>query len=155
MLHITNGTSVEIARTGLPGAVIYWADPLHDGPVPAGLSLQELSRVRERFLAEFFQAPAAEISFAERDRKLTELRDHEEVVLWFEHDLYDQLQLIQILDWFGGQDRGHTRLSLICSDTYLGPLRAEELLPMFEGRHAVSAGELATAARAWRAFCSP
>ena len=54
MLHITNGESVSISQTGLPGSVIYWNDILHDGPVPAGLSLEELSRLREEFLASFF-----------------------------------------------------------------------------------------------------
>jgi hypothetical protein len=39
-----------------------------------------------------------EVSFERRDEAITRFRDHEEVVLWFEHDLFDQLQLIQILD---------------------------------------------------------
>jgi hypothetical protein len=39
--------------------------------------------------------------------------------LWFEHDLYDQLQLIQILDWFSHQDLVHTRLSFISVNSYL------------------------------------
>jgi hypothetical protein len=34
---------------------------------------------------------------------------HDEIVLWFEHDLYDQLQLIQILDRL----RGSGNVSLI------------------------------------------
>src|SRR6185295_19412721 len=100
MLHITNGESVSIPQTGLPGQVVYWNDILHDGPVPSGLSLQELSRVRERFISEFLSLPPSEVSFARRDEAVLHFRDHEEVVLWFEHDLYDQLQLIQILDWF-------------------------------------------------------
>ena len=53
------------------------------------------------------------VSFVERDEAIARSHNHEEVVLWFEHDLYDQLQLIQILDWFSHQDLGHTRLSLI------------------------------------------
>jgi hypothetical protein len=43
-LHVANGTSttmtIEAAR--IPGAVSIWADPLHDGPVPGGLSDDEL-----------------------------------------------------------------------------------------------------------------
>jgi hypothetical protein len=64
MLHITNGESVSIPQTGLPGQVVCWDDILHDGPVPGGLSLQELSRIRERFLAEFLDVPLSEVSFA-------------------------------------------------------------------------------------------
>lgn len=98
MLHITNGESVSIPQTGLPGQVVCWGYILHDGPVPGGLSLQELSRIRERFLAEFLDVPLSEVSFARRDEAITRFHDHEEVILWFEHDLYDRLQLIQILD---------------------------------------------------------
>src|SRR5580700_4714827 len=120
MLHITNGESVSIPQMGLPGQVVYWNDILHDGPVPGGLPLQELSRIRERFIADFFAVPLSEVSFAARDEAITNFRDHEEVILWFEHDLFDQLQLIQILDWFSYHDPGPTQISLISVNSYLG-----------------------------------
>ena len=120
MLHITNGDAVSLPQTGLPGEVIYWRDVLHDGPVPRGLGLQQLSRVRERFISPFFGLPLSEVSFRRRDEAIARFQDHEEVVLWFEHDLYDQLQLIQILSWFAEQVRSRTRLSLISANQYLG-----------------------------------
>jgi hypothetical protein len=155
MLHITNGESVSIPQTGLPGQVVYWNDILHDGPVPGGLALPELSLVRERFIADFFGLPLSEVSFARRDEAITHFRDHTEVVLWFEHDLYDQLQLIQILDWFSHQDLAATRVSLISVDSYLGPMHPEQLAALFETRHPVTAGEFRTAQSAWAAFRSP
>jgi hypothetical protein len=155
MLHVTNGDSVSIPETGLPGQVVYWRDILHDGPVPRGLPLQELSRVRERFIADYFTVPLSEVSFAQRDEAITHFRDHEEVVLWFEHDLYDQLQLIQLLDWFSRQDLASTRISLILVDSYLGPMEPEELVPLFETRHTVTEAEYKTAQAAWTAFRSP
>ena len=44
MLHVANGTSVTdtLALTGIPGRRSIWADPLYDGPVPAGLTDEEL-----------------------------------------------------------------------------------------------------------------
>ena len=39
MLHITNGESVHIQETGLPGDVIYWMDALHEGPVPPAVQI--------------------------------------------------------------------------------------------------------------------
>ena len=76
-------------------------------------------------------------------------------MLWFEHDLHDQLHLIQILDWFSARDRGSTRVSLLCGDKYLGMLTPGELKPMFETRHEVTVPEYETASAAWRAFRSP
>ncbi|MEX2264283.1 MAG: hypothetical protein WD696_20180 [Bryobacteraceae bacterium] len=155
MLHVTNGEAVSIPQTGLPGQVVYWSDILHDGPVPRGLPLQELSRVRERFIADFFAVPLSEVSFAQRDEAIMHFRDHEEVILWFEHDLYDQLQLIQVLDWLSHQDVGATRITVISVDSYLGPMRPEQLVPLFGTRHTVTAVEFRTAQAAWTAFCSP
>jgi hypothetical protein len=155
MLHITNGESVSLSQTGLPGQVVYWNDILHDGPVPGGLPLQELSRVRERFIAEFFGLPLSEVSFMRRDEAIMRFRDHEEVILWFEHDLYDQLQLLQILDWFWGQDLAPTRISLISVDSYLGPMQPGELVSLYGTRHEVTTAEFETAQSAWTAFRSP
>ena len=54
MLHIVNGDcAVEALReSGIEGGFLSWIDVLHDGPVPAGLSLEELSEVRADFIAD-------------------------------------------------------------------------------------------------------
>lgn len=151
MLHITNGHSVSLDQTGLPGRIVYWVDALHEGPVPAGLSLEELSQTRGAYLSGFSQKP---VSFKERDEAVNAFRDNAEVVLWFEHDLYDQLHLIQLLNWFGGQDCGKTKVSLICVDQYLGKLRPEQLNKLFPQRDRVSSSEFQTAQPTWGAFTS-
>lgn len=35
------------------------------------------------------------------------------MILWFERDLYDQLQLLQLLDWFSSQRRRTDSLLLV------------------------------------------
>ncbi|HYO49233.1 MAG TPA: DUF1835 domain-containing protein, partial [Chloroflexia bacterium] len=118
MLHITNGESVgeRIKQAGVPGDVLAWNDVLHEGPIPAGLTLDKMSDVRARFIADagWGSYDKVRADFARRDDALARFGEHEEVVLWFEHDLYDQLQLIQILDWFSRRDLGKTTISLIC-----------------------------------------
>jgi hypothetical protein len=54
VLNITNGNSaVKIMRQAdIPGTFLSWDDVLHDGPVPAGLLLEELSKVRAQFIVE-------------------------------------------------------------------------------------------------------
>src|SRR5215467_5131008 len=99
MLHITNGDSATIGlrRSGIPGVFLAWRDVLHEGPVPAGLSLSQLSETRARFLAERGWATYEDAleEFRSRDLILERFREEREVVLWFEHDLYDQLQLLR------------------------------------------------------------
>ena len=52
LLHVANGTSTTgtIEAAGIPGACSIWADPLYEGPVPAGLGDAELLDVRMRYL---------------------------------------------------------------------------------------------------------
>jgi hypothetical protein len=152
MLHVTNGTSVSLADTGLGGEILTWEDVLHEGPVPGGLPLEELSRVRGKYLDAIWPGAHAVDHLASRDQRLSHFTEHEEVTLWFEHDLYDQLQLIQILDWFHGRSPG--RLTLICVDEYLGPLTGSQLAAFWPNRRPVTAVELDLAADAWKAFRS-
>lgn len=159
MLFITNGDCAadRIAASGLVGEILPWRDVLHEGPVPAGLSPEELDDVRARFLAErgWTDLTDARQGFAIRDATLANYGDHEEVVLFFEHDLYDQLQLIQALDWFSGRDLGDTRLSSVQADEYLGTLEPERLLALFHGRHETTEEQLNLGSTAWEAFRSP
>ena len=85
---------------------------------------------------------------AARDRTLAAVRGTEEVVLWFERDLYDQLQLIQILDRLGAR-----RASLID----LGEPRRigdVDVLALYERRVAVAGAARQLGRDAWRAFTS-
>lgn len=146
-----------IRAAGVPGEVLPWRDVLHEGPVPANLPLAELGEVRARFIAGMGWGSEGEVrrGFAERDAALAGFALHDEVVLWFEHDLYDQLQLVQLLDFFASQALGATHLSLICGDEYLGSSSPERLAERFPGRAAVTGTQLALGTAAWRAFRSP
>jgi len=161
MLHLTNGESAagSLRSSGVPGRVIAWQDVLHEGPVPAGLTLEGMSEVRARFLARWDRGsfPAASASFDERDAALRSARH---VVLWFEHDLYDQLQLLQILAALS--DDPGPAVEMICIDAFpgvtpfygLGQLTPVQLASLWPNRQPVTAEQLSLGARAWKAFTS-
>jgi hypothetical protein len=167
MMHVTNGQSVlaGFRDGGLPGAFLAWNDVLHDGPVPRTSSLPALSDIRASALASFGRTSEADVraEFAARDGALASYSDHDEVVLWFEHDLYDQLQLMQLLAWFDGRDLRRTRLSLIQIDRHpevvpfygLGQLNGRQLAELLPSRTAVTPAQLAAGRDAWDAFCAP
>ena len=54
MLHIVNGDcAIEALKdSGIEVDFLSWLDVLHDGPVPEGLSLEELSEVRAEFIED-------------------------------------------------------------------------------------------------------
>jgi hypothetical protein len=157
-LNITNGDSAAgtLSEAGVEGKIISWRDVLHEGPVDSSLSLEELSKGRARFISEQGWDDFAHVSgdFAERDRVIRHLDYFDEVVLWFEDDLYDQLQLIQLLDFFGrGAARGKT-LSVIVVDGYIPPLSTDEIKKLDKARQRATPEQLELAKRAWKAFGS-
>lgn len=157
-LNITNGDSAAdtLSEAGIEGKIISWRDVLHEGPVDSSLSLEELSKQRARFIAGRRWDDFAHVSgdFAERDRVIRHLDYFDEIVLWFEDDLYDQLQLIQLLDFFGRGSGGGKKILLIQVDGYIPPLSAARLRELDAKRRAVTSEQFAVAQRAWRAFGS-
>jgi Domain of unknown function (DUF1835) len=157
-LNITNGDSAAatLSEAGVEGKIIPWRDVLHEGPVDSSLSLEALSKERARFISEQGWDDFAHVSgsFTERDRVIRHLDYFDEVVLWFEDDLYDQLQLIQLLDFLArGAARGKT-LSVIVVDGYIPPLSATQLKHLDKTRPRVTQEQLELAKRAWKAFGS-
>jgi len=165
MLHITNGDSAaeSLSQSRIGGHVLPWRDVLHEGPVPGGLGLEALSEVRSRFIAEAGWAPetATPGLFEARDSQLRVTDGREDVVLWFEADLYDQLQLIQLLDWFA--EHPARSLNLICIAEHpdlprfigLGQLTPGQMADLFPTRQVVTPEQLKLGREAWAAFRAP
>jgi hypothetical protein len=158
-MHITNGDAAvdRLRAAGVPGDVIPWRDVLHEGPVPAGLSVAELREVRARFLSaqgwtSYLDALA---DLAERDAAVDQASERDGTVLWFEHDLYDQLQLIQVLDRIGEREPSPESLTIVIANEYLGRQTPERMRALFGQRQPVSPEMLGAARVAWRAFTSP
>jgi len=158
ILNITNGDcAVEIMKKAeIPGVFLPWRDVLHDGPVPENLSLEELSEVRTQFIIGRNWGAAENIrkSFVERDNELKCYGKYEKVILWFEHDLYDQLQILQILDWFHSTPRNGVELSIICTDRYLGMLSPAEMKGLMIHEELITERHLTLSSKAWSAFRS-
>ena len=153
MLHITNGDiAAGLLAQVVTGEILPWRDVLHEGPVRAGLPLEDLSRERARFIADCGWGAYDHVleEFRHRDEVLERSVKHDEVVLWFEHDLYDQLQLIQLLGWFARH--APAKLSLVCEAEYLGTMTTGRVAQLFDARRAVSGAQLEQGRAAWEAF---
>ena len=68
---------------------------LHDGPVPEGLRLEDLSNIRAKFIAErdWDSLQNAKDSFRKRDIVFHNCHKSDEMVLWNRFELFDQLLL--------------------------------------------------------------
>ena len=108
MLHIHNGdAAANVAKqTALPGEHFAFREALISGPTPAEVKDNDWRLVRARHLREGHGADLKQVlnDLRQQEERLATFRDHEEVVLWFEHDLFCQLHLIYSLDWFAQQE---------------------------------------------------
>ncbi|HEV7683761.1 MAG TPA: hypothetical protein VGO68_16655 [Pyrinomonadaceae bacterium] len=167
MLHVHNGDSAaNVAKqSALPGEHFAFREALISGPTPAESKDDDWRLVRARHLAEAYgvDLKQARDDLRQQAEKLRTFREHEEVVLWFEHDLFCQLHLIYLLDWFGQQQLGETKLSLVCVGAFpgrenfrgLGELTPQEFASLFPARQPVTNAQLELATAAWQAYCSP
>src|SRR5438093_10702862 len=149
-LHVANGacTTNIIQAAAIPGRVSIWADPLYEGPVPGGLSDAELLDVRARYLAGPPPHPTADdVNDLQRWRDIIDSYDsYDELVLWYEHDLFDQLNLVQILSWIRGRLPASTNVSLVAIGSFpgrptfkgLGELSPSELAPLLDVRQPIA-----------------
>jgi hypothetical protein len=157
-LIVTNGDGAadRMREARIAGEILPWRDILHEGPVPASLSLEELSAVRARFLAGrgWLGEDKLRSSFQARDELIRRHAAFDEVLLWFEHDLCDQLQLLQVLDFLAAEKR-RTGLHLIQAGKYLGQATPRALAAHLHLMEPISDVHLALARLAWTAFRSP
>jgi hypothetical protein len=156
-LNIVNGDAcIKIMReAGIEGDFLAWIDFLHEGPVPANLSLDKLSKIRAKFISDYGFGSFTEImqEFYERDEYLKTYTYYSHITLWFEHDLYDQLQLLQILSWFSIQDLEHTTLSIVATNNYLGECSTQQIKKLLHYETPVTSKHFEIANNAWHAFC--
>ena len=168
MLHIHNGDSAaNVAKqASLPGEHFVFREALIEGPTPARFKNDGSTWrfIRARHLLWAYGVALKECSEEQQaqEKKLASFPEHDEVVLWFEHDLFCQIHLLYLLDWFGQQQLGNTKLSLVCIGEFpgkenfrgLGELTADEFASLFPARQEVTQTQLTLAAAAWQAYCS-
>jgi hypothetical protein len=171
-LHITNGSCAgDKLETFADGQVVLTHDVLHEGPAPR-VDGDAWHATRARFLADAYDPNIDEIraDLARVDRTIADAVGHDDIVLWFEHDLFDQLQLIRNLALIDDRALGdpervarQQHVSLICIDRFpgverfigLGQLDPSQLASLSPSRRPVTTGQFALASAAWDAFRSP
>src|SRR6476646_4376592 len=166
MIHLVNGESASgtLRETSVPGDKFSIDDILMEGPVVDGLRSGSSWEYRADFLQRDFSIEKSWYLAGkdERDRILNESLQHDEIVLWFEFDLFCQANLLYYLDWYASRDLGRARLSLICPETFpgrprfrgLGELHADELESLFPMRAEVTGNQKRVAQLAWRSYAS-
>jgi hypothetical protein len=152
MLHLHNGDIVTAAarRAGVPGRHIPYREALISGPVRAHLALPEWIEDRARFLSDQYGENLLRVrnELLEQEQLLDRAREEEEVVLWFEHDLFCLVNLLYLLTRLSKC----RRLSLIWCSKALGTMDDEEIFQQYHSRYAVAPAMMSAATLAWRCY---
>ena len=153
MIHIHNGDIVAAfaRRCQIPGEHIAYRESLITGPVIPG---DDWIETRARALAERYGEDLLRTRTAmlEQEQFLDAAPGRgEEIVLWFEHDLYCLIHLVHLLQRFGES----ARVTLVWCPKPLGENDEREFHLLFESRAAVLPTTVRIAGEVWRAYTSP
>lgn len=166
MLHIVNGDCVgDKLKTGnIRGDILVWREIYPIGPVFPDMAVEQRASLRAPYLEKTLgiSADSYVAGCEAQEQQLRAFREYDEVVLWFEHDLFDQLMLSYLLHWFSRQALGRTKLNLLCIGDYpgidvfrgLGQLTTRQLEGLSGTWQRIGQPQLEAGSKIWEAYAS-
>lgn len=166
-LHILNGDSSKHCLDALhiSGDVAVWREMLSDGPVVESVASEAFWATRALFFETTSSVSAAKYFQLTRDEfsKITAFNQFDETVLWFEYDLFCQINLMALCSFLHRHRQQNSRISLICVGNSqqseqllgLGEFPEDELRIAYENRIELTAADLQFADDIWQLYCQP
>jgi len=165
LTHILNGDGLfeSFSKAGIPGEIIIWREGFGSGRARYDFDNKTFLNERADHWKQFEELrdenPSYEKLFISELEKLRNLKKMVTPVLWFEHDLFCQVNMIAILSWIFQQKR-FKAVELVCTDHHhnhphfrgLGQLFPEELVELFVTRTTLEYDDLDFADEAWRRY---
>ncbi len=157
-LIITNGDSaadlLQVAPDVTADTYLPWRDMLHSGPLTYSDDAAAFYVPRLDFFEAFgVERDGVRADFEARERLLADNRAFERIEIWLEHDLYDQLQLVQILDSLSRLHGRTDGIFLVQSDDYLGKQTPETVGRFADLQVPVADTTFRAATALWRILC--
>lgn len=148
LIHIHNGDVVATSarRLGIAGEHLVFRESLITGPVVPGAEWVE---TRAHALSDGYGPDLlrTRTELIEQELALDAARERDEIVLWFEHDLYCLVHLVHLLDRFDGAN-----VSLVWSPQPLGECDESEMVDLYEARSRVTPEMQSLARDFWRDY---
>jgi hypothetical protein len=174
-LHLRCGTDIEQAlpAAGFSGDFMEISNPFPQGQVPPFDPVENFVKIRSDFITQSYAADvppeyadrvthaADEINHVEQ-RLRTLPDEYKRIVLWFEHDPFDQLCFAYLLAHLANVNLGNCKLELVQTDRFPGIKKfigigylgqhPECLITLWQQRTPVTSAMIAFGARCWHAF---
>lgn len=165
LLHITNGDDLteKLQQLKIPGDVIVWREMLCEGPALQEVGDQNFLKVRKNFLLKNYGVSEEEYQekFVCELEKLAAINGYDEVILWFEFDLFSHMNMLAVIS-FLKQNRKKNPLFLVCSGRLKGEhelaplsdLSIKQLQRHYDCKIPLTEDDLAMAELTWELYCS-
>lgn len=165
ILHITNGDdlSEQIINLNLPGDVITWREMLCEGPASMDVGDENFVLLRKTFLLDKYKITEEKYQeeFLEELVKLAAINNYDEVVLWFEFDLFSHMNMLALIS-FLLQNKKSGPYTLVCSRKLKGEkemnplsqLSEKNLKEHYKQRIPLTDEDIQTAQLIWELYCS-
>ncbi len=164
-LHITNGDSFtqKLETLKLKGEIITWREMLCEGRTETNVGSESFWKTRFEFLHKNYKVSKS--WFVEKTlkeyRSLCNHKQQDQIILWFEYDLFCQVNMLAVLSWLKTYRR-HAEISLVCSGKEdetdklygLSELGDEQLLSHYNNRKVLSQSDIEYADYVWQLYCS-
>ena len=162
-LHITNGDdfSKNIGELQLPGEIIVWREMLCEGPTNTILNDEAFYKLRKEFLSKTYNIDPEDYDrqFVDELNKLTIANGYDEVVLWFEFDLFSHINMLAVISHLL-ENKKDIPVYLVCSKRLenekefipLSQLPLKHLKNHYDARIALEQDDLETAALMWQLY---
>ena len=164
-LHILNGDSISqlFAKSGISGEAFVWREVLCEGQAAEDLTSEEHWQYRLAYLKGTY-------SFFEQEKYdelkngfiQLDLHSYNSIHLWFEYDLFCQINMMALLGWLASKGYSAERVFLICVGDHpaydklvgLGELSQTQFTALMADRQQVEEVDLTIAAALWKYWCT-
>tara|TARA_R110002124_G_scaffold39716_2_gene125276 strand:- start:754 stop:1698 length:945 start_codon:yes stop_codon:yes gene_type:complete len=165
ILHITNGdfTTNYLKELNFSGDFITWREMLSEGKTTTDVGSEDFWKNRFEFFKTSYKVSKQKfIEYTLKEyRNLCNKKNNKEIVLWFEHDLFCQINMLAVLSWLNRYRKGYD-ISLICSGKIgnstkmysISELNKNQINNHFKNRVALSQDDIEYADYIWQLYCS-
>ena len=164
-LHITNGdcTTNYLKSLNFSGDFITWREMLCEGKTTTDVGSEDFWKIRFDFLKKSYKVTKKTfIDFTLKEyRLLCQKKNQEEIILWFEHDLFCQINMIAVISWLK-RYRKDVPIFLICSGDIKGvkkrlgisELSKKQIKEHYDARVLLKQDDIEYADYIWQLYCS-
>lgn len=165
-LHITNGDSLtqRIQELNLvSGEFMVWREMLCEGPTEVKVEEENSIKKRADFLKKYYRISTSDYQekFVSQLKKIDNLKKYNEVILWFEYDLFCHINMIAAISLLLRKEIKDIPVYIVCSGRIehekklfgLCDLSDNQLKNHFLNKIKLSYDDLEFAAHIWTLYC--